>query len=79
MIKIANDARQKLYEEGELKPIDVLGFEKNNPKKLAPNSINGQGYDYYQTERAGCQTFPNYNYKLSPTMFETQPLVSVMQ
>ncbi|WP_422106333.1 alpha/beta hydrolase [Winogradskyella sp.] len=79
LIKMSNDARQKLYEEGELEPTDVLGFEKNDPKKLDPNSINGQGYDYYQTERAGTQTFPNYSYKLAATMFETQPLVSAMQ
>jgi fermentation-respiration switch protein FrsA (DUF1100 family) len=79
IIKMSNDARQKLYEEGTLEPIDVLGFEKNNPETLDPNSISGQGYDYYQTERAGKQTFPNYSYKLAPTMFESQPLVSALQ
>lgn len=79
LIKMSNDARQKLYEEGELAPVDVLGFERNDPATLDPNSINGQGYDYYQTERAGSQTFPNYDYKLAATMFETQPLVSAMQ
>lgn len=79
MIKVSNDARQKLYEEGQLEPVDLLGFEKNDPKALDPNSINGQGYDYYQTKRAGSETFPNYDYRLAATMFETQPLVSAMQ
>ena len=79
IIKMSNDARQKLYEQGTLAPVDVLGFEKNDPKTLDPDSINGQGYDYYQTARAGTETFPNYDYRVSATMFETQPLISAMQ
>lgn len=79
MIKVSNDARQKLYEQGTLDPIDLIGFEKNDPATLDPNSINGQGYDYYQTARAGSQTFPNYDYRVQATMFESQPLVSAMQ
>lgn len=79
LIKMSNDARQKLYEEGQLEPVDLLGFERNDPATLDPDSINGQGYDYYQTDRAGSQTFPNYDYRVSATMFETQPLVSAMQ
>ncbi|WP_305985697.1 alpha/beta hydrolase [Roseibium sp. MMSF_3544] len=79
LIKASNAARQSLYEQGTLDPVDLIGFEKNDPATLDPNSINGQGYDYYQTARAGSQTFPNYDYRVQATMFETQPLVSARQ
>ena len=79
LIKRSNDARQRLYEQGTLEPIDLIGFEKNDPATLDPDSINGQGYDYYQTARAGSQTFPTYDYRVQETMFESQPLIGARQ
>lgn len=79
LIRASNAARQSLYEQGTLDPVDLIGFEKNDPATLDPDSINGQGYDYYQTARAGSETFPNYDYRVQATMFETQPLVSARQ
>lgn len=63
----ANTARQQHYETGNITPIDTLDMENG----VAQNSkIRDQreGYDYYMTERAGAQTYPNYSHK-SPAFF----------
>lgn len=63
----ANTARQHYYATGEVKPIDTLDMENG----VAQNSKvrdQREGYDYYMTERAGAQTYPNYTHK-SPAFF----------
>lgn len=55
----ANEARQKFYETGTTEPFyqpEILGDEAKNSRLRDVR----EGYDYYMTERAGAQTYPNY-------------------
>ena len=55
----ANEARQKFYETGTTEPFyqpEILGDEAKNSRLRDVR----EGYNYYMTERAGAQTYPNY-------------------
>lgn len=70
LFKIANDARQKAYETGEVEYYDALNME-NTPK-------DNEGYDYYMTKRAGKETYPNYSHLAPKFLMENAPLTSAV-
>lgn len=61
LFAMANEARQKAYETGEVEYYDALAIESRDPNNL-PEGIRGEGYKYYMTERAGAATYPNYSH-----------------
>ncbi|MCH2032287.1 MAG: alpha/beta hydrolase [Tenacibaculum sp.] len=61
----ANEARQKYYETEEYNPIDVLDMANSENAKVRDQR---EGYDYYMTDRAGKETYPNYTHK-TPAFF----------
>ena len=75
LFKKANDARQKLYETGELDYYDVFNFESMDPDNL-PKGTMGEGYDYYYTKRGGKETYPNYSYYAPMILMENAPMTS---
>ncbi len=75
LFKMANEARQKQYENGKVEYYDVLGMEKIDPKNL-PAGAAGEGYDYYMTARAGKQKYRNYNHRAPKTIMENAPITS---
>lgn len=77
LFEMANEARQKAYETGDVEYYDVLAIESRDPNNL-PEGIKGEGYDYYMTERAGAVTYPNYSHLAPRTLMETTPLTSAM-
>lgn len=68
LFKMANAARQKAYETGEMDYYDALNMENTPPEN--------EGYDYYMTGRAGKETYPNYSHMAPMTLMETAPLTS---
>jgi len=58
LFEMANEARQKAYETGEVEYYDAMGFESIPEDQRAAN----EGYDYYMTIRAGKETYPNYSH-----------------
>ena len=76
LFKMANDARQKAYETGEVEYYDALGMESLDLESLDKSSAAYQGYDYYMTARAGAETHPNYTHKSVRNLLEDTPLTS---
>ena len=68
LFKMANVARQKAYETGEMDYYDALNMDNTDPEN--------EGYDYYMTERAGKETYPNYSHMAPMTLMEVAPLTS---
>ncbi|MCV6636423.1 alpha/beta hydrolase [Candidatus Albibeggiatoa sp. nov. NOAA] len=56
MLEGANEARQREYETGKSEYFDIFGYD-NLPEE---HKVGNEGYDYYMTERAGAQTYPNF-------------------
>lgn len=75
LFTMANEARQKAYETGEVEYYDALAIESRDPNNL-PAGIKGEGYDYYMTARAGAATYPNYTHLAPKILMETAPLTS---
>ncbi len=73
--KTANEARQKQYETGEITYFDALAYEGVEPKTL-PEGARREGYDYYMTQRAGAETYPNYSHRTPLTINEYTGLTS---
>ena len=78
LFKMANDARQKAYETGVQEYYDALGMESLDLDSLDKDSTQYEGYDYYMTERAGAQTYPNYTHMSVKTLMEDAPLTSAV-
>jgi len=76
IFKMANDARQRTYETGNIEYYDALGIESLDLDALDKHSAQYEGYDFYMTERAGSQTYPNYTHKTVMTLMENAPLNS---
>ena len=68
LFKMANLARQKAYETGEMDYYDALNMDNTDPEN--------EGYDYYMTKRAGKETYPNYTHMAPMTLMEVAPLTS---
>ena len=68
LFKMANAARQKAYETGEMDYYDALNMDNTPPEN--------EGYDYYMTKRAGKETYPNYTHMAPMTLMEVAPLTS---
>lgn len=75
IFKMANDARQKQYETGEVEYYDALNMSSIDSNNL-PEGAMGEGYDYYMTARAGKETYPNYSHLAPKTLMENAPLTS---
>ncbi|NER34283.1 MAG: alpha/beta hydrolase [Oscillatoria sp. SIO1A7] len=75
VIAAANTGRQKFYETGEVEYIDGLGMESLDLDILDKDSAQYEGYQFYMTERAGAQTYPNYSHK-SPSFFLEAPILA---
>lgn len=75
VIAMQNAGRQKAYETGEIDYVDALGLES---AKNAEMNAAREGYDYYMTERAGAQTYPNYSHKSPSFMLEAPMLADAM-
>jgi fermentation-respiration switch protein FrsA (DUF1100 family) len=70
LFHMANYARQKSYETGEIEYYDALNME-NMPK-------DNEGYDYYMTKRAGKQRYANYTHLAPKFLMENAPLTSAV-
>lgn len=70
LFEFANEARQKEYERGEVEYYDALNIEGSDRSR--------EGYDYYMTERAGAQTYPNYSHLAPKTLLENAPITSAV-
>ncbi len=77
LFAMANEARQKAYETGEVEYYDALNMGAIDPANL-PEGAVGEGYDYYMTERAGAATYPNYSHLAPKTLMENVPLTSAV-
>jgi len=78
----ANKARQKQYETGEVEYNDGLGYSLMTEEQidaLDKTSARYEGYDFYMTERAGSQTYPNYTYNVPSNLMEYTPLTSALK
>ncbi len=76
VLEMANQARQRMYESGETEYYDALGMENIDPSELPEGSAQAEGYDFYMTPRAGCQTYPNYTHRTVSNLMEDAPLTS---
>lgn len=76
IFKMANEARQKQYETGEVDYHDILGMEGLDLDNIDKTSAMYEGYDYYMTKRAGKETYPNYTHRAPMTIIENAPLTS---
>ena len=76
LFSMANAARQKTYETGEIEYYDALGMESPDLESLDKSSAQYEGYQYYMTERAGAATYPSYTHKTVKTLMENAPLTS---
>ena len=75
LFTMANEARQKAYETGEVQYYDALMMEAVDPNNL-PGGAGGEGYDYYMTKRAGKETYPNYTHLAPMFLMEQAPLAN---
>ena len=73
-LKTANDARQHSYETGETVYMDGLGYTTADVSQLPKDSSRYEGYEFYMTERAGMQTYPNYSYMTPANIMEINSL-----
>ena len=76
LIAAQNAGRQKTYETGEVEYVDALRLEA--AKDAPEGGAMRDGYDYYMTERAGAQTYPNYNHLAPSFMLEAPMLADAM-
>lgn len=76
LFAMANEARQKQYETGQVEYYDVLGMESVKPSELPDGSAVKEGYDYYMTARAGQETYKNYSHLAPKTIMENAPITS---
>ncbi len=74
LIAMQNAGRQKAYETGVVDYVDALGMSAEE-EKLKTGETPSEGYDYYMTERAGAQTYPNYSH-LSPSFMLEAPMLA---
>ena len=70
LFAMANEARQKAYETGDIEYYDALGMESYDEEN--------EGYDYYMTKRAGKETYPNYSHLAPKVLMEDAPLTSAV-
>lgn len=70
LFEMANAARQKAYETGEIEYYDALNMANTDPAN--------EGYDYYMTARAGKETYPNYSHLAPKILMENAPLTSAV-
>ncbi|MCP4596263.1 alpha/beta hydrolase [Neptuniibacter sp.] len=77
LIAMQNAGRQKAYETGKIDYVDALGFEAEIPA-IKEGAAPSEGYDYYMTERAGAETYPNYNH-LAPSFMLEAPMLADAQ
>ncbi len=73
LIAAQNAGRQKYYETGEVEYVDALGLEA--AADLPADDLVREGYDFYMTERAGAQTYPNYSH-LAPSFMLEAPMLA---
>lgn len=73
LVAAQNAGRQKYYETGEIEYVDALGLEA--AKDAPEGDVRREGYDYYMTERAGAQTYPNYSH-LAPAFMMEAPMLA---
>lgn len=76
LIAMQNAGRQNAYETGEVEYVDALQMEA--AKDIPEGNPMREGYDYYMTERAGAQTYPNYSH-LSPSFMLEAPMLADAQ
>lgn len=79
LFKAANEARQRMYESDEAEYSDTFNVESLDADQLAQlpeRGIRREGYDYYMTPRAGCQTYPNYSHRTLSNLIESAALVN---
>ncbi len=74
LIAMQNAGRQKAYETGVVDYVDALGMGAE-AEKLKAGETPSEGYDFYMTERAGAQTYPNYSH-LSPSFMLEAPMLA---
>ncbi len=70
LFEMANAARQKAYETGEVEYYDALN--------MANTDHSNEGYDYYMTSRAGKETYPNYSHLAPKMLMENAPITSAV-
>ena len=73
----ANEAHQKYYEPGVQENVDFFGLERGPFPDDAP-ILAREVYDYYMTERAGQETYPNYTHKTPIFAHEDYPRYSAL-
>ena len=78
LLQMANAARQKAYETGEVDYYDALGFASLDLEQLDKDSAQYEGYDFYMTERAGSQTYRNFSHEAPKFLMESAPLTSAI-
>ncbi|MES0810146.1 alpha/beta hydrolase [Roseibium sp. SCPC15] len=74
LIAMQNAGRQKAYETGVVDYVDALGMGAEE-EAIKAGATPSEGYDYYMTERAGAQTYPNYSH-LSPSFMLEAPMLA---
>ena len=74
LFDMANKARQKQYETGEVEYYDALGMDNLTEEQ----KVGNEGYDYYMTARAGKETYPNYSHLAPKVLMENAPLTSAV-
>ena len=77
LITMQNAGRQKAYETGEIDYVDALGMAAEE-SAIKEGATPSEGYDYYMTERAGAQTYPNYSH-LAPSFMLEAPMLADAQ
>lgn len=77
LIALQNAGRQKAYETGVVDYVDALGIAAEK-EAIKAGAAPSEGYDYYMTERAGAQTYPNYSH-LSPSFMLEAPMLADAQ
>lgn len=77
LIAMQNAGRQKAYETGVVDYVDALGMAAEE-EAIKAGAVPSEGYDYYMTERAGVQTYPNYSH-LAPSFVLEAPMLADAQ
>ncbi len=77
LIAMQNAGRQKAYETGVIDYVDALGIGAEE-EAIKAGATPSEGYDYYMTERAGAQTYPNYSHMSPSFMLEAPMLADAM-
>jgi fermentation-respiration switch protein FrsA (DUF1100 family) len=76
LFQMANEARQRAYETEKVDYYDALGMEMDEDtlNNLPKEGGQYEGYDFYMTERAGSQTYPNYSHRAPMILMEQAPI-----